>query len=320
MSQTLNKFENPLRTVKNKTRAFVDLEAYKTVWFNTGSLCNIECKNCYIASSPKADHFVYLSPIDVAPYLDELEQLNPGPIEIAFTGGEPFMNPHIITLCEMVLERSHCLLVLSNAMKPLMRPRVQDGVRALQARYQDKFSVRVSLDHYAQALHDKERGQGSFKSAVTGLNWLNAQGVKLGIAGRMAFHEDFKQLPKSEQVPAIREAYKALIEQWGWKINPDNPLELMLFPEMGDQDVPEITTACWQVLGVNPKDMMCASSRMIVRRKGALRPTVLACTLLWDDPQFEMGASLKQAQARVQLNHASCAQFCVLGGASCTAS
>ncbi len=56
---------------------------------------------------------------------------------------------------------------------------------------------------------------------------------------------------------------------------------------------------------------------MIVKRKGAEHPAVLACTLLAYDRQFELGATLAQARKSVPLNHAFCAQFCVLGGAAC---
>ncbi len=83
-------------------------------------------------------------------------------------------------------------------------------------------------------------------------------------------------------------------------------------------DVPEITTACWGILDVSPQAMMCASSRMVVRRKGAAAPAVLACTLLAYDQQFELGATLAEAARPVLLNHPHCARFCVLGGASCS--
>jgi len=63
---------------------------------------------------------------------------------------------------------------------------------------------------------------------------------------------------------------------------------------------------------------MCATSRMVVKRKGAERPAVVACTLLPYDPQFELGATLGEALRPVALNHPHCARFCVLGGASCT--
>jgi hypothetical protein len=84
-------------------------------------------------------------------------------------------------------------------------------------------------------------------------------------------------------------------------------------------DVPEITTACWGLLGVSPDAMMCAQSRMVVRRKGEAEAKVLPCTLLPYDAQFELGASLAEAAGAVALNHPHCARFCVLGGGSCSA-
>jgi hypothetical protein len=63
---------------------------------------------------------------------------------------------------------------------------------------------------------------------------------------------------------------------------------------------------------------MCASARMIVKRKGAARPAVVACTLLPYDPQFELGETLADSVGAVPLNHPHCAKFCVLGGAACS--
>ena len=63
---------------------------------------------------------------------------------------------------------------------------------------------------------------------------------------------------------------------------------------------------------------MCASSRMVVKRKGADKPAVLSCTLVPYDNAFELGASLAEAARPVKLNHRYCARFCVLGGASCS--
>ena len=63
---------------------------------------------------------------------------------------------------------------------------------------------------------------------------------------------------------------------------------------------------------------MCASARMVVKRKGAATPAVLACTLLAYEPQFELGRTLAEAARAVPLNHPYCASFCVLGGAACS--
>ncbi|MEP2424887.1 MAG: radical SAM protein, partial [Tateyamaria sp.] len=94
----------------------------------------------------------------------------------------------------------------------------------------------------------------------------------------------------------------------------------VLFPEMDEAvEVPEITTACWSILDVSPDAVMCSSSRMVVKRKGAEKPAVLACTLLPYDPEFELGTTLAEAERDVSLNHPHCAKFCVLGGASCSA-
>jgi hypothetical protein len=62
---------------------------------------------------------------------------------------------------------------------------------------------------------------------------------------------------------------------------------------------------------------MCASSRMVVKARGAERPHVVACTLLPHDPQFALGPTLADARGSVALNHPHCARFCVLGGANC---
>lgn len=305
------KFRDPITTAKGETRAEVKFSTLKTLWFNTGSLCNIECENCYIASSPTADHFVYLTPEDMEPYLDEIETLGYGPVEIGFTGGEPYLNPHIIRLSEMALERGHSLLVLTNAMKPMMRPRVKSGILDLHKKFGDRITLRVSLDHFSAQEHDKERGQGSFEIALKGMRWLNENSIPIHIAGRAMF---------SESDAKAREGYTALIQKEGWNIDAANPAQLLLFPEMDERvDVPEITTACWDILDVHPDSMMCASSRMVVKRKGAENPAVLACTLLWDDPQFELASKFSEAREPVKLNHPHCAKFCVLGGASCSA-
>jgi sulfatase maturation enzyme AslB (radical SAM superfamily) len=305
------KFTNSEFTAKGEKRAFVEFSAFKTLWFNTGSLCNIECANCYIESSPKADHFVYLTPEDMEPFLDEIDQLGYSNIEIGFTGGEPYLNPHIILLSEMALERGHRLLVLTNAMKPMMRPRVQTGLLALKNKFDKRMTMRVSLDHFTAEEHDKERGAQSFIEALKGMKWLSGNGFSLNIAGRAMF---------SDSDIAARTGFSKLIKREGWDIDAFNPAELLLFPEMDERvDVPEITTDCWGILDVHPNDMMCASSRMVVRRKGESQAAVLACTLLWDDPQFELGVSLKTALKPVKLNHPHCAKFCVLGGASCSA-
>ena len=302
------KFQHPDFTADGAPRARVAFHGLETLWVNTGTLCNIECANCYIESSPQNDRLAYLSAEELKPFLDEAEAMGGG--EIGFTGGEPFMNPGMIPMAEDALARGFRALILTNAMRPMMRPRIMDALSALQRRFPGRLSLRVSLDHFAAAQHDEERGAGAFDSALAGLRWLRDGGFSMSIAGRLRWRED-------EQ--AMRRGFAAFFARENLPLDADAPEDLILFPEMDENaPVPEITTACWGLLKKDPGDVMCASSRMIVKRKGAPAPVALACTLIPYDAAFEMGETLEAAAKPVKLNHPHCAKFCVLGGASCS--
>ena len=302
------KFRDPRVTAKGEARASVAPERLDTLWFNTGTLCNIACLNCYIESSPRNDALAYLSAAEVETYLDEVAALGLPTREVGFTGGEPFMNGEIVAMLEAALSRGFEVLVLTNAMRPMRR--FEAALLDLQARHGSRLTLRVSLDHHTAAVHDAERGEGGFEITLDGLRWLAANGFALAVAGR--------HLPDENDSDA-RAAYAALFAGEGVPVDAFDPARLVLFPEMDARvDVPEITEACWGILGKRPADVMCASSRMVVKRRGEARPTVVACTLLPYDPQFELGATLQQALRPVPLNHPHCARFCVLGGASCS--
>jgi hypothetical protein len=310
----LEKFSDPDWTANGEPRARVALGTLETLWFNTGTLCNIECRHCYILSSPTNDALVYLTRSEVEAYLDEITALAWPTREIGFTGGEPFMNPDIIAMAEMALTRGHRVLILTNAMRPMMRLRVRRGLAGLARRFGERLVLRVSLDHYTAARHDAERGQGGFETTLEGMRWLRDAGLRMAVAGRTIW---------GEEEATARAGYGALFAREGFAIDATSPAECVLFPEMDEgAQVPEITTACWNLLGKRPDSVMCASARMVVKRRGATRPTVLACTLLAYDSRFELGATLTEATSgpggEVALNHPHCARFCVLGGASCS--
>ena len=316
MHQTvIKKFSDPYITARGDGRASVAFSWLETLWINTGTLCNIECANCYIHSSPTEDRLAYISAAEAARYMAEARDISarqgtPLP-EIGFTGGEPFMNPDMLVMLGDALSQGHSVLVLTNAMQPMQRPRIQTELLALREMYGDALKLRVSLDHHTAAFHDKERGAGSFVKTLEGLRWLTSYGFALAVAGRTTF---------GEADDDERRGYADMFARESLPIDAFDPSSLVLFPEMDDTtDVPEITTACWDILHVDPASMMCATSRMVVKRKGASAPVVVACTLLPDDPQFEMGRTLKESFGTVKLNHRHCAKFCVLGGASCSA-
>lgn len=304
------KFRDPDVTATGERRASVALDSLDTLWFNTGTLCNLTCTNCYIESSPKNDRLVYISCEEVQTYLDEIAALKLPTREIAFTGGEPFMNPEILEILGAVLEAGFRCLVLTNAMRPMMK--CANGLAALHGRFGEQLIIRVSLDHYTQPLHDMLRGEDSWEKTLFGLRWLAETGVSINVAGRTCW---------GESEASMRQGFGRLFAAQSIAVDPENPEQLVLFPEMDEtQDVPEITESCWSILDVDPAAMMCATSRMIVKRKGAEKPAVVPCTLLPYDPEFDFGTTLKAAADPVKLNHPHCAKFCVLGGGSCSVS
>lgn len=162
------KFLDPLVTAKGEARAHVALSNPDTLWFNTGTLCNIECEGCYIFSSPKNDALVYITTAEVVDYLDQLDARNWNAREIGFTGGEPFMNPDMIDMLTVSLDRGYEVLVLTNAMQPMMRRKVKDALGALIETYRDKLTFRISLDHFSPELHDSVRGKKRVRTLATG--------------------------------------------------------------------------------------------------------------------------------------------------------
>jgi pyruvate-formate lyase-activating enzyme len=302
------KFQDPQITAKGERRASVRLGTLRTLWFNTGTICNIACDNCYIESSPRNDRLAYLTRAEVRAFLDEALTRDAPPDEIGFTGGEPFMNRAFLGMLEDTLEAGFRALVLTNAMRPMQR--LKEPLAALNQRFPGRLAMRVSLDHYTQGGHERLRGKRSWAPTIAGLQWLARGGFDVAVAGRTIW---------GEQPDEIRAGYRRLFGELGVAIDAADAARLVLFPEMRpEENVPEITERCWGILGKSPDSVMCASSRMVLKHKGAHRPSVAACTLLPYEAEFSLGATLAEAtQDAVPLNHRFCAQFCVLGGASC---
>jgi len=302
-----HKFQDPDITADGERRAVVALTRLHTLWFNTGTLCNIACVNCYIESSPKNDRLSYLTLADVTSYLNEIAALELPVEEIGFTGGEPFMNPDFLAMVEACLARGFRVLILTNAMKPMQLKK--QSLNNLRKKYGKGLSLRVSVDHFTQRRHEELRGQDSWLAMLDGLVWLAQNGFDLAVAGRTRWGESEFE---------VRQKYAELFDSLGLAVNSRDPASLVLFPEMDEQlDVAEITTSCWGLLSVSPDQMMCATSRMIVKRKGEVRPVVVPCTLLPYDRRFELGHDLAQSLDPIKLNHPHCARFCVRGGGAC---
>lgn len=301
------KFWLPEQTNDGLPRASIELQTIKTLWFNTGTLCNLTCKNCYIESSPINDNLSYLNASEISTVLNELDaEWNAE--EVGFTGGEPFMNPQISDILMDTLSRGYKVLILTNAMRPMLK--VSDDLVELKKCYRDHLRIRVSIDHYTAELHETERGKGSWDSMVRGLRWLTRENFNFCVAGRKTWEEE---------EPSLRKGYANFFSKENIDLDAFNRKHLILFPEMTDQtDTPEISESCWKLLDVDPNSVMCSDSRMVIKRKGEKEVRIQACTLLPYDDQFSLGNTLAKSTRRVWLNHPHCSKFCVLGGGTCS--
>ena len=306
MSNLLEKkFKDPKITADGYDRAFIEAKKIKTLWFNTGTLCNIECKNCYIESSPKNDRLNYLTIDEVKSFIDEAIDKNLGTDEIGFTGGEPFMNKDILKMIDYSLSKNFKVLVLTNAMKPMLN-KTKEFVKFNHP----NLTIRVSIDHYEKTKHEKIRGKNTYDVMMQGLKWLNENNFNYTLATRLLWNEKEEDLRKN---------FGAFIKDNNLRLNTNSSQQLVTFAEMNEKiDTPEITTSCWNILKKDPNDIMCSWSRMIVKKKNSKYPSVIACTLLPYDDEFDLGQTLRNSLKKIYLNHKHCSKFCVLGGSSCS--
>ena len=202
------KFADPDWTATRERRATVALDRLETLWINTGTLCNITCQNCYIESSPSNDRLAYITAAEAAAYFDEIEAQGLGTREIGFTGGEPFMNPHLLAMVERCAARGFEVLVLTNAMQPMQRPKVKRGM--------------LELDRPLRRAADAPRQPRSLRAGVAR---GRARGAHLGTHTRRARLAGHQRLQGGHRraAPAgtrarrtARAGYARLIAERGW--------------------------------------------------------------------------------------------------------
>ncbi len=301
------RFADRARTALGEQHAQVALERLTTLWFNTGTLCNIACAGCYIESSPRNDRLLYLSRSAFDGFFHEAKLAHAELEEIGFTGGEPFMNPDVPGMIETALESGFRVLVLTNAMRPMQQ---HQGVLArLHARFGQRLALRVSLDHHIMREHERIRGAGTFAPAIAGLTWLARHGFAVTVAARFTGSD-----------PSFRAGFADLFRTIGVELDAWDPAHLVLFPDLTESESPpEVGQTCWQALSSRGRSVMCSTSRMVVHRKGEPSPRVVACTLHPYAADFDLGGTLAEARKVVTLNHPHCARFCAFGQASCSA-
>jgi pyruvate-formate lyase-activating enzyme/diadenosine tetraphosphatase ApaH/serine/threonine PP2A family protein phosphatase len=144
------------------------------LWVYTNFHCNLACDYCVVASSPRARRRS-LGPERFRALVDEA--LDEGFREVYLTGGEPFLEPEIVSMLEYSSDRLPTV-VLTNAMLFTGRRRRELG----QLTGRDKLVIQTSLDGACASTHDAWRGRGSFDRAMNGIAYAQELGLPLRVA------------------------------------------------------------------------------------------------------------------------------------------
>ncbi len=288
-----------LKTSDGERRGYIDPRRLRELWFHTGTVCNLQCPDCFEHCAPGDQRLETVSLEEVWPYIDEAVEL--GIEKFSFTGGEPFVVKDTSRILDYALRFRPCL-VLTNGTQPL-RNRLQEILPL--ADKPNQLSFRVSLDYPDRTRHDALRGQTMFDLALDSLAKLHEAGFHVSVARR---HEE------GEDAAAVEAAFRPFFASAG--LPEDTPV--IAFPNLEKTDTPEITETCMTTYHTPEtcEKFMCAFSRMVVKQEGRMR--VYACTLVDDNPYYDLGGTLRETtDTRVQLEHPRCFA-CFAGGASCS--
>jgi len=290
-------------TAAGDPRGYIDPHALREVWFHTGTACNLACPFCLEGSKPGDSRLGRITLAEAAPFIDEAVVL--GVEQFSFTGGEPFIVKDFVNILRYASQFKPCL-VLTNGTAPLLKRLAQ--IAPLREQPQP-IAFRVSIDYPDRARHDAGRGAGTFEQSWAALAKLHALGFRVSIA---------RQMEKGENAAAVAAAYGDLLEEHGLP----RGTTLVAFPDFllprAHATVPAITENCMTIYQSEQtrRAFMCAFSKMIVKKNGRLR--VYACTLVDDDPDYDLGGTLAEsARKRIMLRHHRC-YSCFKYGSSCS--
>jgi len=293
-----------LVTPDGAPRGYIQPQTLRELWFHTGTACNLSCPFCLEGSKPGDHRLEQVTLEELRPLLDEAAEL--GVEQFSFTGGEPFINREIFPILRHALSLRPCM-VLTNGTRPLAK-RWEDVIALRDLPQPIRF--RVSLDFPDPDRHDAGRGAGNFALALDTLARLHAAGFGVSIARHMA---------KDEDREAVEGAFRECFREAGL---PED-VKQVAFPDFygpgtHPSGVPHITENCMTQYQTESSRaaFMCNFSKMVVKIGGRMR--VYACTLVDDDPAYDLGETLADSmERRVMLRHHRCFS-CFRYGASCS--
>lgn len=277
------------------------LEALDTLWLQvTGTLCNIACRHCFISCGPKNHRHEMMTVEQVCATLDDAYKR--GVREYYFTGGEPFLHPHIRELITATLAQGP-LTILTNGML------IDDDLAAWlgetfrTAPY--SLDLRVSLDDYRMEDNDKVRGKGTFERIIAGIK-------------RLATHKVNPVITVTEVRPIMRlPSEHATFMEFVRSLGLDKPRLKFLVPFLIGREeqrtrgyTEEELLHEGDLIPGEEQKLQCNSCRMVTD------DGVYPCPLLINVPGARMGNALTDGLRPIKLAWQPC-YTCHMYGATC---
>lgn len=284
-------------------RGYIETAALREVWFHTGTACNLTCPFCLEGSHPGDRRLDVVTFADLRPLIDEALAL--GVERFSFTGGEPFVARQLVDILDYALQYRPCLVLTNGTAPVLQRLHQLERLRAAP----NSLALRVSIDYPDCTRHEAGRGIGTFAQSFEALRALHGLGFGVSVA---------RLQDSGEDSASVEAEYRTLFAANGLP----QDLTLVAFPDFAPpgshRDTPEISEHCMTTYhdSASRARFMCAFSRMVVKQRGRMR--VYACTLVDDDPAYDLGATLSDSLSeRILLHHHRCFS-CFSQGASCS--
>jgi molybdenum cofactor biosynthesis enzyme MoaA len=279
----------------------VELGHLDELWFQVGgTLCNLECRHCFISCSPHNHNFGFLDLAAVRRALEESVGL--GVKEYYFTGGEPFLNRDLVPILELTLRYGPATVLTNGTVLP------EDWLERLrQAEEASPYSLelRVSIDGFTAASNDAVRGLGTFERILRGVRLLVAHGfLPILTVARTSDDQDDE---------ALVEGFVRLCREQGYdrprlKILPTLRLGAEVARQRGYHADERVTDDMMD--GYDAGRLLCQHSRTVTDRG------VYVCPILIDAPDARLGGTLAEAAVAYPLRHQACFT-CYLYGAIC---
>jgi molybdenum cofactor biosynthesis enzyme MoaA len=279
----------------------VPLTHLDDLWFQVGgTVCNLECRHCFISCSPHNHTFGFLRLEQVQHCLEQSVPL--GVKEYYFTGGEPFLNQDLVAMLELTL-RYGPATVLTNG--TVLKDEWLQRLRRAEADSRYSLEFRVSLDGFTAADNDSVRGEGTFVRTLAGIRRLTAHGF-LPIVTITRTRDD-------QDEGELAAGFVKLLRQQGYdrprlKILPTLRIGAEAQRQRGYYAQERVTPEMME--GYDANQLLCSHSRIVTDRG------IFVCPILIEAADARLGDTLAEALSPCSLRHHAC-YTCYQYGALC---